>query len=142
MDLAKDLFHQLNDLTLTHNERAQRRCQLAKHLEKLGKYEGAREAMGELWQRIGERPALEGLDQRTAAEVLLRVGTLTGWIGSVKQIEGAQELAKNLISESMRIFETLQEKEKVAEARTELGCCYWREGSLDEARVMLQEALR
>jgi CheY-like chemotaxis protein/Tfp pilus assembly protein PilF len=84
---------------------------------------------------------LEGLDEATAAEVLLRVGVLTGWLGSVKQIEGAQEAAKNLISESIRRFEALQDTRKAAEAQMELGHCYWREGALDEARVWLKEAL-
>jgi CheY-like chemotaxis protein/tetratricopeptide (TPR) repeat protein len=97
--------------------------------------------MGELWSRVGERPALEGLDEATAAEVLLRAGVLTGWIGSDKQIEGAQEVAKNLISESLTKFEALRDTRKVAEAQMELGHCYWREGAFDEARVWLKEAL-
>jgi hypothetical protein len=58
--------------------------------------------MGELWQGIGYRPVLGGVNQATAAEVLLRVGILTGWLGCIKQIEGAQESAKNLISEASR----------------------------------------
>jgi hypothetical protein len=37
---------------------------------------------------VGERPVLDELDEATAAEVLLRAGTLTGWLGSTKQIEG------------------------------------------------------
>ncbi|MDT7688990.1 MAG: hypothetical protein QOE46_1749 [Acidobacteriota bacterium] len=97
--------------------------------------------MGELWSRVGERPLLEGLALSTAAEVLLRVGSLTGWIGSAKQIESAQELAKNLISESHSLFETLEDKTKVAEALIELGYCYWREGAFSEARVVLQDSL-
>lgn len=141
MNLAKDVFNQIADPTLTHDERTLRRCQLAKQLEKSGNYEGAREAMGEFWQGVGERPVLDGFESRTAAEVLLRVGALTGWLGSIKQSEGAQEKAKSLISESIRIFERLQEKEKVAEAQTDLAFCYWREGAFDEARVMLQDAL-
>ncbi|MDT5261304.1 MAG: hypothetical protein QOC61_308, partial [Acidobacteriota bacterium] len=95
----------------------------------------------ELWSRVGERPELDELTPATAANVLLRVGSLTGWIGSIKQIENSQELAKNLISESVTIFEVLQDEKKVAEAQMELGPCYWREGAFDEARVVLQEAL-
>jgi tetratricopeptide (TPR) repeat protein len=110
-------------------------------LEEVGNYEAAREAMGELWSRVGERPVLDGLDEATAAEVLLRVGVLTGWLGSTKQIEGAQEIAKNLISESITRFETLKNTTKIAEAQMELGHCYWREGSFEEARVLLKEAL-
>lgn len=141
MNLTKEIAGKIVDLTLDQNERARLRCQLSRELEGSGNYERAREAMGALWLRIGEHPALEGLDQPTAAEVLLRAGVLTGYIGSAKQIEGAQESAKDLISESISIFETLQETEKVAEAQTDLAYCYWRQGAFDEARVILQEAL-
>jgi CheY-like chemotaxis protein len=141
MTLVKDLHHKIADPAINYDERVRRRCELAKQLERLGNYEGAREAMGELWQDIGERPVVDGLTPYTMAEVLLRVGVLTGWLGSVKQIGGTQEKAKNLVSESMRIFEALHSDEKVAEAQTALACCYWREGAADEARVMLQEAL-
>ena len=141
MHLTKDLLHKIESPALSRNERAQLRCQLAKQLERLGKYEGARDAMGELWHVVGERPVLEGLDPRTTAEVLLRSGALTGWIGSVNQIEHAQEDAKDLINESMRVFETLQNEEKVAEAQIELVYCYWREGAFNEARTMVHGAL-
>ncbi len=140
MNLAKETFNPAEDAKSLQSERAQRRCQIAKQLQKVGDYENARGAMGDLWRRVGERPATEGLDQSAAAEVLLRAGVLTGWIGSAKQIEGAQESAKNLISESMTVFEALQDQEKVAEARIEIAYCYWREGAFDEARVMLREA--
>lgn len=141
MTLTKDLLHKIADPAISADERTRQRCKLAKQLEELGNYEAAREAMGNLWQGVGERPLLEGLGESTAAEVLLRVGALTGCIGSVKQLEGAQEKAKNLISESMRLFETLQDEEKIAESQTGLACCYWREGAYDEARVMLQGVL-
>lgn len=141
MSLAHQLLHQISDPNLTDEERARLRCESAKQLEEAGNYEAAREIMGELWQGVGHRPALEGLEQWTAAEVTLRAGVLTGWIGSCKQIEGAQETAKNLISESLTTFKVLGETEKVAEAQTEIGYCYWRQGALNEARVWLREAL-
>jgi DNA-binding NtrC family response regulator len=141
MHLHTSLLRQLDNPNLSFNERAELRCQLAKELEEAGNYEAARNALGELWRRVGDRPKIEDLDPRTAAEVLLRVGSLTGWIGSVRQIEGAQELAKDIIGESSTIFESLHETEKIAEAQSDIAFCYWREGALDEARVALQEAL-
>jgi len=141
MDLETELLRQINDSTLSCNERAWLRCELARKLEEAGNYEAAQEALGELWQRIGERPNLEGLDQRAAAEVKLRVGVLLGWVGSTRQLKEVQERAKDLISESITLFETLQDTAKVAEALTDLGYCYWREGALDEARVVLKDAL-
>jgi CheY-like chemotaxis protein/tetratricopeptide (TPR) repeat protein len=141
MIISSQLLHQIADSTLPEDERVKLRCQLAKGLEDVGNYEAAREAMGELWPSVGERPRLDGLNQATAAEVLLRVGVITGWIGSAKQIEGAQRLAKDLISESIRSFEELANRERIAEAQSDLAVCYWREGAFDEARVLLYEAL-
>ena len=141
MNLANELLHRIADASLSQSERAQLRCQLAKELEEVGKYDAACDAMGGLWQGVGHRPVLDDLDQKTSAEVLLRAGILTGWIGSAKQIEGSQENAKNLISESITIFEALKDIRKVAEAQTDLAICYWREGTYDNARVWLKEAL-
>lgn len=141
MVLAKQLLRRMDDPTLSRDERVRLRCQLAKELEEAGNYEAARGVMGDLWQRIGEKPEVENLDKQTAGEVLLRAGALTGWIGSTKQIEGVQEIAKNLISESITIFESLGDMTKAVEGQTELAWCYWREGALDDARVILRDAL-
>ena len=141
MNLARQLLHQIADQNLSTNKRAQLRCELAKQLEESGDYDAAREAMGELWKGVGERPELESLDQETAAEVLRRAGALTGWIGSTRQIEGSQEVAKDLITESIAIFSSLANIEKLSGAQTDLAYCYWREGAFDEARVVLHEAL-
>lgn len=141
MTISHQLLQEIADPTLDRVSRARLRCRLAKELEDIGNYEAAREAMGELWLGVGSHPVLDELDDATAAEVVLRVGVLTGWLGSTRQIEGAQEAAKNLISESIARFEGVQDTDKVAEAQMELGHCYWREGALDEARVWLKEAL-
>jgi len=141
MKSTKDLLHQIHDPSLSIDQRVLLRCRLAKQLEEVGNYDAAREALEELWGNIGEPPKLENLSQQTAAEVLLRAGTLTGWIGSTRQIEGSQETAKNLITQSIAIFESLHDLKKVAEAQTELGYCYWREGAMDDARVVLAQAL-
>src|SRR5947209_9149825 len=111
---VEELIQQIADPNLTPNERARLRIHLSKELEESGKYEEAREALRELWPHVGERPVLDELDAVTGAEVLWRVGVLTSCIGGVKQIEGAQETAKNLIGESIGIFESLRETEKVA----------------------------
>ncbi|MGI9106902.1 MAG: response regulator [Pyrinomonadaceae bacterium] len=141
MDLETELLRQINDSTLSCSERAWLRCELAKKLEEAGNYDAAQDALGELWLHMNEHPQVSGLDTHTQAEVLLRVGVLWGWVGSTRQVEGAQERAKNLITQSISIFETLYDTKKVAEALIDLGCCYWREGALDEARVVLKDAL-
>src|ERR687884_1618103 len=116
MNQQPSLLRQLSDPTLSPSQQAQIRCQLAREMEEAGDYEAARGAMDELWQHIGERPQTNGLDQCTAAEVLLRTGSLTGWLGSAHQVAGAQGIAKDIISEGLRIFESLSLTAKVAEA--------------------------
>ena len=73
---------------------------------------------------------------------MLCVGVLTRWIGSKNKVEGSQETAKNLITESITFYESIGDLKKVAAARVELACCYWREGALDEARITLNAALQ
>lgn len=141
MNSTKDLLHQIYDPTLSLEQRALARCKLAKQLEEVGNYEAARDAMGDLWIGIGAPLKVEGLSESTRAEVLLTVGSLTGWLGSTKHFEGTQQAAKDLIGESIRVFESLGDVKKVAEAQIEIAVCYRREGALDEARVWFREAL-
>ena len=142
MKLRAEVLRQLEDPALEPDDRARQRIQLSKKFEEIGDYEAAPKALGDLWQGVGVRPRLEQLSESAQGEVLLRVGTLTGWIGSSEQIEGAQEQAKDLLSESIGIFERLGDSAHTGEAQTELAYCYWREGSFDEARVLLTEVLR
>lgn len=131
----------LNTSHLSVNEEALVRCQTALELKDRGDYQGARNAMGSLWKGVSEGPNISGLFPAVAAEVYLCVGILTRWFGSKDQINEAQETAKNLITESISFYQQAGDVKKVAAARVELACCYWREGSLDEARITLNEAL-
>jgi CheY-like chemotaxis protein len=142
MTSTESLLRQLDDPTLGPDERAQLRCRVAAELEHRGQYETARDALGDLWQGTGQRPALAGLSELTAAEVLLRVGALSGWFGSIRQIQGAQDAAKDLISESITRFQALGEITRAAAAWSELGFCYRRAGAYDNARVSYHEALK
>jgi tetratricopeptide (TPR) repeat protein len=141
MTLRASLLQQLENRSLTANQRAELRCQIARELEDTGEYESACEALGELWQGVGRIPRIERLERSTAAEVLLRAGVLTGWLGSINEIKGAQESAKNLISKSSRMFASLSYSQKVLEAQTEIAYCYWREGGYDETRIILKDVL-
>ncbi|MBV9927649.1 MAG: hypothetical protein JOZ96_21705 [Acidobacteria bacterium] len=123
------------------DEDAFRRCTLSNSFLKAGDYEGAVAALEELWRGPYERPLAEGLGARATAELLVQAGRLTSALGGARRIEGAQEAAKNLISEGAGLFEQLGDARKVAESRADLGLCYWREGAFEEARVVLRAAL-
>jgi tetratricopeptide (TPR) repeat protein len=127
---------------LSINEEAVHRCRIALELKDKGDYQGAREAMAPFWTRIGERPEIGGLHPPVAAEVLLCTGVLLCWMDSKGQVTKAQEAARDCISESIRIYESVGDQQKVASAQAELAYCYWCDGALDEARVMFQKALQ
>jgi len=116
-------------------------CELARNFEGAGEFDQAAETLRPFWRGLPNRPDTKNLPKEAQAELLLRTGTLTGWIGSARQVSGAQEVAKDLISESTGLFESLGLLEKVAETRVDLAVCYWREGALDEARVTLRLVL-
>lgn len=116
-------------------------CELARGLEEAGEFEVAEDALRPFWRGVSHRPNTTGLSGEAKAELLLRTGTLTGWLGSARQIPGSQELAKDLISESASLFEDVGLTEKLAESRVNLAVCYWREGGFDEARVTLRLVL-
>ncbi|HEX8351902.1 MAG TPA: tetratricopeptide repeat protein, partial [Pyrinomonadaceae bacterium] len=142
MTLADAHLKELDDSLLTGDGHVLSRCRLAADLIFKGQYEAAGEALGELWPGVGRRPETGKMAAATEAEVLLRCGTLTGWLGSVRNIAGAQEQAKDILSEALRVFRSQGMPSKASEAQYELAICYWRLGAFDEARLMMGEALK
>jgi tetratricopeptide (TPR) repeat protein len=127
---------------LTTNEEALLRCQTAMELKDKGDYERAQVVMSPFWKQLGQPPNIGGLHPSVAAEVLLCIGVLTCWIGSKRQVKGIQEAARDIISQSIAVYETVGDVKKIASARVELAYCYWCDGSLDEARIIFNEALQ
>jgi two-component system, chemotaxis family, chemotaxis protein CheY len=142
MTLADERLKELDNPSLTEDKRIRLRCQIAADLMHAGQYEAAREALGELWRGVGERPDMKKLPPMTAAEVLLQCGTLTGLLGHARNVAGAQEKAQDLLTEAARKFHSQGEYQKASEAQCELGACYWRLGAFNEARLMMSEALK
>ena len=140
MTLADEHLKQLDELSVTVGGRTLSRCRQASDCILKGQFEAAAEALGELWRGVGQRPATEEMTAPVEAEVLLQCGTLTGWLGSARHINGAQEQAKDLLFEALRIFRSQGMASKASEVQYELGICYWRLGAFDEARLMLTEA--
>lgn len=139
MDLQTSIYQNTNDPPIADDVIPL--CELARNFEGAGEFDQAVETLRPFWSGLLNRPDTKGLPAEAQAELLLRAGTLTGWLGSARQFQGAQEVAKDLISESAGLFESLGLSEKVAETRVDLAVCYWREGALDEARVTLRLVL-
>ncbi|HEX8558133.1 MAG TPA: helix-turn-helix domain-containing protein [Pyrinomonadaceae bacterium] len=142
MNLADDRLEELDNLPRTASEGVLSRCRAAADFIHKGQHEAAREVLGDLWLGVGQRPPVSGLPPAIEAEALLQCGTLTGWLGSVRNVSGAQEQAKDMLSEAARVFDSQAMPAKVSEAQYELGICYWRLGAFEEARLILGEALK
>lgn len=141
MTLPASLLRDMDTQSPSLDYRAECACQQAKLLENKGNYEEAWRALSAHWPRFGERPQLTGLAPSVAGEILLRAGVIRSAIGGKNRVVGAQEAAKNLISESISIFQSLNCQPKIEEAQIELALCYWRTGELNEARDLLEETL-
>lgn len=112
----------------------------ARALEHAGRYEEARDALGDMWRGVGEWPCVSP-DSPAAAEALLCAAIISGRLASAAADSAAAARAKDLTSESLAAFEARGDVCHAAEALVELGHCYWREGAFDEARVILRDAL-
>ena len=125
---------------LISDEQALGCCLLARQHEERGDYEAAAMALKQWWE-VGEEPQIDALDLHAKAHVLLRAGTVYGWLGSAEQIAGAQKVAQGLLQSSMTLFKLINEETHAVEAQIESAYCYWREGAFDLARTNLRAAL-
>ncbi len=115
-------------------------CAYAISREVVGDYEGACAILGSWW-KPGQEPCLDGLDRRAAAELLLRVGTVNGWLDSTQNHGTQNKHSQYWISKSLALFEVVGAEKSIAECHMELGHCYYREGALDLAYDNYQIAL-
>src|SRR4051794_33545618 len=125
VNLADERLKELDNPSLTENERVMLRCQVAADLIHKGQYEAARGALGGVWLGVGQRPPVSNLSPAVEAEVLLRYGTLTHLLGNARNVSGAQEQAKDILSEAARKFRAEGMPAKASETQYELAPCYW-----------------
>lgn len=110
-------------------------------LERRGKYEDALSEISGLWSDNSIPPDVSALEPEVAAEMLLRCGSLIGFYGHNRQIREAQQLSKDLLTDSKDRFLDLDMYEKAAECDTSLALACWRSGELQDADIWLDEAM-
>lgn len=109
-------------------------------LERTGRYDEAFAELGDVWLDRTKLPEVNDLDQKNAAEIILRCGSLIGFLGHQKQIPNAQEKSKNLLTEARTRFLEIYDVEKIAECENYMALAYWRSGELVEAEDWISEA--
>ena len=92
------------------------RCAKASELIYAGRYEEAREVLGESWRGVGERPNVGSYPSEITAEVLLQCGRLSGFLGNARA-KDVQEKARDLLTEALHIFQSFNNRAKVSEAQ-------------------------
>ncbi|MDX6576504.1 MAG: hypothetical protein QOE96_2457 [Blastocatellia bacterium] len=104
---------------------------------RLGETSAAIESLGSTWRGIGKRPPTAPT-QRESAQNLLLCGMLSSKLGAERKTKGAQEAAKDLLNESLRLFTKLRDPLR-AKAQIELALCYWRSGEINEAVAFITD---
>ena len=111
-------------------------CLEAKACEEAGDYAAARRVLTPLWECRGQLAGLE------LAEVYLRVGTISSRTGEHVGAGDVHETAKDLLTESLRLFEESGDYRQASEAGIGLALCCKQDGTFDEARVWLDHVAR
>jgi tetratricopeptide (TPR) repeat protein len=109
--------------------------------ERCGKYDEALTELRDIWDDTTTFPNVEEFEPRAAAEIVLRCGSIIGFLGHNKQIPKAQEKSKNLLTEARNRFLDIYDVEKIAECENYLALAYWRTSELNEAESFIEEAL-
>lgn len=110
-------------------------------LERCGRYDEAFAELNDIWEDIETLPNVEEFESYIAAEIVLRCGSLIGFLGHNKQIPNSQEKSKNLLTEVRNRFFEVNDVEKIAECENYLALAYWRTGELNEAETYVEESL-
>jgi tetratricopeptide (TPR) repeat protein len=127
-------------LELTPAEEVQIYCTIGREQIDIGNYKAACIVLRPWWS-FGVWPKLDGLDQRTCADLLLTVGMLAGCVASTKQLPRGQRHSEELLNGCVALFEQLGFRKLAAEGRIELGFCYYRQGLYELGAETLSHAL-
>lgn len=131
---------QIASLDLTSSEQIQVFCTVSREQIDAGNYDAACRILRPWWL-FGNWPKLEGLNQRSCADLLLTTGELAGFVASTEKIPRGQRHGEELLIGAITLFEQLGLKRRVAEGRIELALCYYRQGLFDVGRSMLVQVL-
>ena len=131
---------QIASFELTLSEEIQVYCTIGREQIDAGNYDAACRIF-QPWWLFGRSPKLEGLNQKSSADLLFTIGVLAGFVASTRQIPRGQRHGEELLIGSITLFEQLKFKRRVAEGRIELALCYYRQGLFDSGRSILLNVL-
>lgn len=92
-----------------------------------------------IWNDIELDPDFSSFSIYQQAELYRLAGYFTSNYGHHKNLKNYQERAKNLLTKSILLFESLGENLKIADAQSALAMCYIFEGAFPEAESILEQ---
>ena len=109
--------------------------------EMCGDYSRAYQLLSVFWNDFRVKPNTSELSDDVVAEVFLRCGSISGYLGRLGKITEAQEVSKKLLFEAKQKFLTARNGNiKLAECNNYLALTYERTGDIKTAREYLEEA--
>ena len=130
---------QIPAVHLTPTEEVQILCSVARDQIAIGNFEAATLILRR-WSVRGKWPKLDVLNPYAAADLLFTLGTLLGCIAGTKKMIHGHRQAEAFLNGSVALFEQLGIKSRSAEARVELGRCYYKQGLFDLGREIISAA--
>lgn len=101
--------------------------------------DGGLENFKPVWSNINEDPDFSELELVDQANLYRLCGYFLSDCGKSRNLKQYQERGKNLISLSIRLFASLNDKYSIADAQNALALCYYYEGSILEAESILEQ---
>ena len=98
------------------------------------------EILKPVWNDLQSEPLFDNLEPLLQAQMFRLCGFFLSNFGRAKRIPDYQMRGKDLLTKAIEIFDEFEVFDKAAEAKCQLALCYWREGSAEEAEIILIDA--
>lgn len=98
--------------------------------------------LSQVWDDIDRAPDYSRFGAEINAELLRLSGTYLSQYGKSKGLVDHQERANEMLARSVRIFELIGNREKVAEAEIARAACYWYSGEVEKCESILSSLER
>lgn len=112
----------------------------AKDAEACRDMDSVRKILRPVWPDSRKKPGFNSYGEPIRAELLRLAGFCLAYQGFSKGRKDCQERGRDLLTNAIDLFETLESPHKLAEAKIFLALCYWYEGALEESEAILQDA--
>lgn len=95
------------------------------------------EILQNFWTETNVTPSFSEYEPFVRGELLRLVGFYLTFNGRSRGIKDCQANAKDVITNAITIFESIELVDKVAEAKIILAFCYWNTGEVDDCNALL-----